>query len=88
LKGTHLLAGRVSYDFNENLRMGTIFTNDDPQGRRKNTPARVDAVWRTSTFRGNDPLWTRCPSRSEQVFIEPATAPLAEAEVSKVFHTL
>jgi len=30
VRGANLLAGRVSYDFNENLRMGTIFTNGDP----------------------------------------------------------
>src|SRR5213078_1100556 len=35
--GTNLLAGRVSYDFNENLRVGTIFTNGDPEGLRQNT---------------------------------------------------
>src|SRR5207249_4081331 len=51
--GTNLLAGRVSYDFNENLRVGTIFTNGDPEGLRQNTLAGIDAVWRTSKFRGN-----------------------------------
>ena len=51
--GTNLLAGRVSYDFNENLRVGTVFTNGDPEGLRQNTLAGIDAVWRTSKFRGN-----------------------------------
>jgi hypothetical protein len=53
VKGTNLFAGRVSYDFNENLRVGTIFTHGDPEGLRQNTLAGVDAVWRTSKFRGN-----------------------------------
>jgi len=51
--GTNLFAGRVSYDFNENLRIGTILTNGDPEGLRQNTLAGIDAVWRTSKFRGN-----------------------------------
>ncbi len=53
IPSTNLLAGRVSYDFNENLRVGTIFTNGDPEGLRQNTLVGVDAVWRTSKFRGN-----------------------------------
>ena len=60
--GTNLFAGRVSYDVNENLRLGTIFTNGDPEALRQNTLAGVDAVWRTSKFRGNKNLlvgaWT------------------------------
>jgi hypothetical protein len=32
---TNLLAARVSYDFNENLRVGTILTNGDPAGLRQ-----------------------------------------------------
>src|SRR5215813_6716715 len=60
--GTNLLAGRVSYDFNENLRIGTIFTNGDPEALRQNTLAGMDAVWRTSKFQGNKNLlvgaWT------------------------------
>ena len=38
---------------NENLRVGAIFTNGDPEGLRQNTLAGVDAVWRTSKFWGN-----------------------------------
>jgi len=60
--GTNLMAGRVSYDFNENLRVGTIVTNGDPAVLRQNTLAGVDAIWRTSRFRGNKNLllgaWT------------------------------
>jgi hypothetical protein len=50
---TNLLASRVSYDFNENLRIGTIVTNGDPEALRRNTLAGVDAVWRTSKFFGD-----------------------------------
>src|SRR5436853_5932305 len=54
--GTNLFAGRVSYDFNENLRVGTILTHGDPEARRNNTFVGIDAVWRTSKFRGNKNL--------------------------------
>jgi hypothetical protein len=60
--GTNLFAGRISYDFNENLRVGTILTHGDPEARRNNTLAGIDAVWRTSQFFGNKNLllgaWT------------------------------
>jgi hypothetical protein len=60
--GTNLLAARISYDFDENLRIGTIFTHGDPEGLRENTLAGIYAVWRTSKFRGNKNLqlgaWT------------------------------
>jgi Domain of unknown function (DUF5916) len=54
--GTNLLAGRVSYDFNENLRVGAMFTHGDPAGLRRNTLAGADAIWRTSKFQGNKNL--------------------------------
>jgi hypothetical protein len=50
---TNLLAARVSYDVNEHLRVGTLLTNGDPEALRSNTLAGVDAVWRTSKFRGD-----------------------------------
>jgi hypothetical protein len=53
---TNLLVGRLSYDLNENLRIGTLITNGDPAGLRHNTLAGVDAIWRTSRFRGNKNL--------------------------------
>src|SRR3954469_5377814 len=60
--GTNLFTGRISYDFNENLRVGTILTHGDPEARRNNTLAGIDAVWRTSKFFGNKNLllgaWT------------------------------
>ena len=51
--GTNLLASRISYDFNEHLRVGTIVTNGDPEALRNNTLAGIDAVWRTSKFMGD-----------------------------------
>jgi hypothetical protein len=60
--GTNLFAGRISYDLTSKFRVGTIFTRGDPAGLRENTLAGFDAVWRTSTFRGNKNLllagWT------------------------------
>ncbi|MBI4470275.1 MAG: carbohydrate binding family 9 domain-containing protein [Acidobacteria bacterium] len=53
LAGTNLLASRASYDFKENLRLGMILTHGDPAASRSNTLAGVDAVWRTSKFRGD-----------------------------------
>jgi hypothetical protein len=53
---TNLLAARVSYDLNDNLRVGTIFTNGDPSALRQNTLLGADAVWRTSKFRGDKNL--------------------------------
>jgi hypothetical protein len=51
--GTNLFAGRVSYDVNPKLRLGTLITNGHPDGLRRNTLAGFDAVWRTSEFMGN-----------------------------------
>lgn len=53
LPGTNLLTSRVSYDWNEHLRVGTIITNGDPEALRHNTLAGFDAVWRTSKFLGD-----------------------------------
>jgi hypothetical protein len=54
--GTNLFVGRVSYDFNSNLRIGTVLTHGDPEALRNNTLVGFDAVWRTSKFRGNKNL--------------------------------
>jgi hypothetical protein len=53
IPGTNLLASRISYDFNEHLRVGTLVTNGDPEALRQNTVAGFDAVWRTSKFMGD-----------------------------------
>ncbi len=49
----NLLAGRVSYDVTPKFRVGMLLTHGDPEGLRNNTFVGTDAVWRTSTFRGN-----------------------------------
>ncbi len=58
----NLLAGRISYDVTPQFRLGTIFTNGDPLGQRRNTLVGFDAVWRTSKFYKNKNLlvgaWT------------------------------
>jgi hypothetical protein len=62
VRGTNLFTSRISYDVNNELRIGTILTHGDPEARRDNTLAGFDAVWRTSKFRGNKNLqfgaWT------------------------------
>src|SRR5256885_995447 len=55
--GTNLLAGRVSYDLTDKFRVGTLFTNGNPDGIRGNRLLGLDAVWRTSTFRRNKNLF-------------------------------
>ena len=58
----NLFAGRVSYDVTRKFRVGTILTHGDPEGLRNNSLVGFDAIWRTSTFRGNKNLlvggWT------------------------------
>jgi len=62
IPGTNLFAGRVSYDLNSKLRLGTLFTNGNPDGIHRNRLTGFDAVWRTSEFMGNKNLqagaWT------------------------------
>ncbi|HYK87628.1 MAG TPA: carbohydrate binding family 9 domain-containing protein [Acidobacteriota bacterium] len=62
IPGTNLFAGRVSYDVNSRLRLGTLFTNGNPDGIHRNRLAGFDVVWRTSDFLGNKNLqagaWT------------------------------
>jgi hypothetical protein len=54
--GTNLAAGRVTYDVNQNLRVGAIGTNGDPNGRTSNSLAGLDAVWQTASFHGDKNL--------------------------------
>src|SRR5882757_886557 len=70
---TNLLAGRISYDFNENLHVGTMFTNGDPAGFRRNTLVGVDAIWRTSKFRGNKNLLLGAWSATTQGDVGPGS---------------
>jgi hypothetical protein len=53
---TNLVAGRLTFDVNENLRLGAIGTNGNPDGQTSNSLAGVDAVWQTSKFRGDKNL--------------------------------
>lgn len=57
VKATNLLASRISYDLTPKLRIGSIFTNGNPDGIHKNTLAGFDTVYRTSTFLGNKNLF-------------------------------
>ncbi len=52
----NLFTGRVTYDVDEHLTVGTILTNGDPDGVHDNTLVGLDALWRTSTFRGDKNL--------------------------------
>jgi hypothetical protein len=62
VSGTNLFTSRISYDFNQNLRVGTLLTHGDPEAIRDNTFAGIDAVWRTPKFLGDKNLqfgaWT------------------------------
>jgi len=49
----NLFAGRVTWDVDSHLRVGTIVTNGDPSGATDNSLVGLDAVWRTSTFAGD-----------------------------------
>jgi len=52
----NLFAGRVTYDVNRHLTVGTIATNGDPDGIHRNRLIGVDALWKTSSFRGDKNL--------------------------------
>lgn len=53
---TDLFVGRLTYDVDDHLRIGTLLTHGDPTGATNNSFAGVDAVWHTSTFRGDKNL--------------------------------
>jgi hypothetical protein len=48
--GTNLLASRVTYDVDEQLRLGAMVTHGDPEALLSNTFAGADAYWHTSKF--------------------------------------
>ncbi|HET7064259.1 MAG TPA: DUF5916 domain-containing protein [Rudaea sp.] len=53
---TNLFAGHLTYDVDEHLRVGTLVTHGDPTGQNDNQFTGFDAVWHTSTFRGDKNL--------------------------------
>jgi hypothetical protein len=53
---TDLFVGRLTYDVDDHLRIGTLLTQGDPTGTTNNSFTGVDAVWHTSTFRGDKNL--------------------------------
>jgi len=53
---TNLFAGRATCDIGDHLTIGTIATHGDPEGRRANWLGGLDALWQTSTFRGDKNL--------------------------------
>ncbi len=53
---TTLAAGRVAYDLGSHWRLGTLFTHGDPDGVRDNGLVAADALYRTTTFRGDKNL--------------------------------
>ena len=55
-KSTNLFAGRMIYDVTAHLSVGSIVTDGDPEGIRDNSLVGVDALWQTSTFRGDKNL--------------------------------
>lgn len=57
VRGTNLLASRISYDLTPKLRIGSIVTNGNPDGIRRNTLAGFDTVYRTSEFLGDKNLF-------------------------------
>ena len=72
-ESTNLLAGRMAYDVNNHFTVGTVITDGNPDGLHNNTLVGVDALWQTSTFRGNKNLsigewvaWTGGNTTSDQ----------------------
>jgi hypothetical protein len=53
---TNLFAGRLTFDVDENLRLGIIGTSGEPTGALSNFLTGVDAVWQTSKFLGGQNL--------------------------------
>ncbi|MGC8745657.1 MAG: DUF5916 domain-containing protein [Candidatus Saccharicenans sp.] len=56
LPKTNLLAGRVTYDFLSESKIGIVFTNGSPTGAR-NSLVGFDINYATSRFTGNKNLW-------------------------------
>lgn len=52
----NLFVGRLAYDVDEHLRVGTLVTDGDPTGATHNRFEGVDSVWRTATLFGDKNL--------------------------------
>ena len=52
----NLFAGRLTYDVNPQLRLGTLLTRGDPTGQSHNQFAGFDALWHTASFHGDKNL--------------------------------
>jgi len=50
---TNLFSGRITYDVDSHLTVGTIVTDGDPGGVSDNSLFGVDAIWRTATLGGD-----------------------------------
>ena len=50
---TNLFVGRITYDVDSHLTVGTIITDGDPDGVSNNTLMGADAIWQTSTLGGD-----------------------------------
>lgn len=55
-RAANLFAGRTTYDVNEHLRLCALATRGDPDGVADNALAGLDALWQTSSFRGDKNL--------------------------------
>ncbi len=52
-RDANLFSGRVTYDLNRHLTVGTIATDGDPDGVSDNSLLGVDTNWQTSTLGGD-----------------------------------
>ncbi len=52
VKGTDFFVSRVTYDITDNLKVGGLITDGNPDGVSDNTFSGVDVIWRTSNFLG------------------------------------
>ena len=52
-RGTNLFAGRLTYDLDPHLRLGTLITYGNPDGVSDGALGALDAVWRTSSLFGD-----------------------------------
>ncbi len=53
---TNLFASRITFDMTRHMTFGLLTTYGDPEGMHTNGLMGFDAIWRTSTFRGDKNL--------------------------------